>query len=92
MLITWLNFRGILFETGLAAFLQNNWMCIFEVKHSIGQMSCLSNWHEMKSEGIGWILDQQYELDLFAPPWHRQYILQGQHFETALSEEIHWPD
>ena len=52
MLITWLDFGGILLESPfLPNFLWKFWMCFFKVKHSIGHISGMVGPIDVKRKG-----------------------------------------
>ena len=89
MLITWLDFVGILLETlFLPNFLWKFWMCFFQVKHSIGQISGMVGPIDVKRKGCAsveyWVnyvtltFDLTHDLDL---------VVSRSKFEIALFEE-----
>ena len=89
MLITWLDFGGILLEIlFLPNFLRKFRMCIFKVKHSIGHISGMVGPIDVKRKGgasVGyWVnyvtltFDLTHDLDL---------VVSRSKFEIALFEE-----
>ena len=71
MLITWLDFKGILLETLiLPNFLPKFWMCFFKVKHYWTYLrNGWCDWCEAKRRFISWILGELCALDLWPHPW-----------------------
>ena len=81
MVITWLDFGGILFETFFFAnIFFENFGCFFKVKHCYWTYlrNGWSNWCETKRRCISSILGKLCDLDLWPHPWPWPLIFQGQ--------------
>ena len=89
MVITWLDYGGMLLETlVLPNFLRKIWMCFFKVKHAIGHISGMVGPIDVKRKESAWVgywvnyvtltFDLTHDLDL---------VVSRSKFEINLFEE-----